>query len=170
VIVFFFFKNLLAYSHILTLPILSGGWFPKSFGSMIRRITCKKDNLCHHQKQPKSSSTMRKLKMKLPASSHLLGVEDIKQLLVWVILITITSLRLSFLDQHFIFGYLKSLIHYVWSPLSLQSFLFYCINSYLLTTNSSSLASLNLGVRFLVWGVVCHIPKFLFWNVNHFPQ
>jgi hypothetical protein len=31
-------------------------------------------------------------------------------------------LSLSFLDQHFIFGYKKPLMHIVWSPFSLQSY------------------------------------------------
>jgi hypothetical protein len=70
-----------------------------------------------------------------------------------------------------IFGYhLRPLMHIVWSPFSLQSFLFNLIKSYLLSLNSSSLASLNLGARFFLKGVVCHIPKFPFHKVNRFPK
>jgi hypothetical protein len=32
------------------------------------------------------------------------------------------------------------------------------------------LLSLNLGVKFLLRGVICHIKKFPFWNVNRFPK
>jgi hypothetical protein len=62
------------------------------------------------------------------------------------------SLSLPLLDQHFIFGYLKPLMHIVWSLFSLQPFLFNLIKSYLLSVNSSSLSSLNLGARFLLRG------------------
>jgi hypothetical protein len=69
-----------------------------------------------------------------------------------------------------ILDYLKPLMHIVCSPLSLLSFIFDPFKSYLLSPNSSALATLNLGARFLLRGVVCHILKFLFQNVNHFSS
>jgi hypothetical protein len=169
-IAFSCFKTFMAHSLILSLPILFGCRFLELFGSMIIRLTCKKDKWCHHQQQMKSSLTTRKLKMKPWTSPHLFGVEDLKYLLAWLFDCYRKSLSLSFLDQHFIFGYLKPLMHIVWSPFAIQSFLFNLIKSYLLSANSSPLASLNIRTRILFRWVVRHNLKFPFQNVNHFPQ
>jgi hypothetical protein len=66
-------------------------------------------------------------------------------------------------------GYLKPFMHIVWSRSYLQSFLFYHINSYL-QSSTPNRSFPNLGARLLLRGVVCHIPKFPFLNVNHFPK
>jgi hypothetical protein len=68
----------------------------------------------------------------------------------------------------------KPLLHIVWSPSSLQSIIS-SITSFWSFQNLSSKPKL-LSPSFpesqdeiLSKGVVCHIPKFLFWNVNHIP-
>jgi hypothetical protein len=117
----------------------------------------------------RSSLTMEKLKMKLQASLRLLGVEDMKHLLAWVF-DCYRNFEPIIPWSTIILDYLKPLMHIVCSQLSLQSFLFNPTKSYLSSANSLAPASLNLGVRFFLREIVCHIPKFLFQNVNHFPQ
>jgi hypothetical protein len=162
-------KTFMTYSLILSLPMLLAVdsqnplnvWSKDSDARRTGDVIIT-DNWSLHQQ-------WGKLKMKYWTSLHLFSIEDLKYLLTCVFDCYRKSLSLSILDQHFIFGYQKLLMHIMWSPFFSSIISFQSIKSYLLRTNSSSLASLNLGARFLLRGIVCHILKFQFCNVNHFP-
>jgi hypothetical protein len=145
--------------------------FPKLFGSTIGRFTFKKGKWYHRHRQLKSSSTSRKLKTK-PWTSPPLSALKTWSVCMLECLIAIEPLSLWLLDQLVILDYLKALVHIVCSPSVVQSILIYRINSYLLSPKFLILLSLNLRARFLLGGggVVCHIPKFPFRNVNNFPK
>jgi hypothetical protein len=81
---FFLFLTPVAFNLILISPILFGCRFSNLFGSTIRRLRCKKDKWCHRQRQYKSWSTARKLKMKSWTLPCLPVDEDMKHLLAWV--------------------------------------------------------------------------------------
>jgi hypothetical protein len=108
----------MAFSPILSLPILFGCRFSNSLetrseDSYARRtndviIT---DNWSLHQQ-------WEKLKTKYWTSLRLFGIEDLKYLLACVFDCYRKSLSQSILDQHFIFGYQKPLMHSVVSLFS----------------------------------------------------
>jgi hypothetical protein len=146
---------------ILSPPTLFGCQFPYPFGSTIKRFRYKKVKWCHHQQQLQTfidNETTKDEELDF-------GVEDMKQLLVWVIWLpkkifepTIPwSTSHPWLSNTFD-AYSVMLIH---PSSSIQ--LFSKIKLLII-------ASLNLKTRFLLRGVVCHIPKFPFRNVNRFPK
>jgi hypothetical protein len=145
------FKTLIAFSLILSLHILFGCQFPKLFGSTIRRLTCKMAKWYHRHRRLKSSSTTRKAKYE--------ALDFTASLRCWrpeVFGFLCVSLQSNYEpiipSSTIIIDYLKPSMHIVRSPLSLQSFLFNWIKSYLLSVDSSSLASVNLRVRFHLRG------------------
>jgi hypothetical protein len=164
------FKTRMAFSLILSPPILFGCWFSKVFRSTIRRLTCKKDKCCHRQWQLifTNNEKAKDEDLNFNASLRCWRLEGIVCLfesfdcyITFEPIIPGSTFH-PWLSKNFD---AYSVVSTNSSIISFLSYQFFSSMPKLLNPRSPKSRSL---IPFK--GVVCHISKFPFQNVNHFPQ